>query len=417
MNNYSIYPKQFKDIKQKIDEKTCFIIMPFKRTNVYEIIKRAIEFCGLNYDRSDELKKSSPFMNKIISSIGSAYHLIVDISDQNANVLYELGIAHTLRDADRVLILKDKETECPSDLKFINYFSYSESNPMELYDHVVSYLKNNSCINDLKEIMVLLNLINNDKHLTETLENIQNKLGNHCVSLIYLLNNLIDKVENFETNQILMHLYELMLSKIDENSSISETCLKIITLLIRKLSPNFDLELFLLKVFSEKTIDEDFLLNAKIEIAVEFLNYEKKNSELFKWIKFFLVKSSPASVDIARYKLHVGIINSKSSITKDFLLSVLEDDSDNTLLEHALNLSKAKFLKESVTLAIKILKLTENPFVFRSAMDLITDCGSINQINDMFKVITKKSKIIKENSFIDIHIDKAKARKDKLQIM
>lgn len=189
MSSYAVYPKEFKNLKQNINEKMCFIIMPFKeeKNGVYETIKRAVQECGLNYDRSDELKKSSPFINKIISSINSAYYLIVDISDLNANVLYELGIAHTLRDADRVLILKDTQTECPSDLKHITYFSYEKNNTQQLYDNVVNFLKSNHYINDLKELMFLFNICEDNTDSTIALNILQNELPNHCLSLVYSL--------------------------------------------------------------------------------------------------------------------------------------------------------------------------------------------------------------------------------------
>ena len=164
MKEYSIYPKDFKSIKQRYNDKKCFIIMPFSndKNGAYETIKRAIEACGLKYDRSDELRKSLPFINKIISSIASAYYLIVDISGHNANVFYELGIAHTLRDADKVLILKNKETKCPSDLAHINYFEYDDGDYLTLYDHVVNFLKDNHYINDLKELLLLLDIISDN---------------------------------------------------------------------------------------------------------------------------------------------------------------------------------------------------------------------------------------------------------------
>lgn len=120
MSDYAVYPYQFKDSTPKMDLDTCFIIMPFNNTaEVYKTIQKAIEDCNLKYDRSDSVTTSIPFIHKIINSISKANFLIVDISGNNANVLYELGIAHTLRDMKRVLILKDKETKCPSDLHHI----------------------------------------------------------------------------------------------------------------------------------------------------------------------------------------------------------------------------------------------------------------------------------------------------------
>ena len=416
MNNYAIYPKEFKDLKQKINEKMCFIIMPFKeeKKEVYETIKRAIQACGLNYDRSDELKKSSPFINKIINSITTAYYLIVDISDLNANVLYELGIAHTLRDADRVLILKDNETECPSDLKHINYFSYEKSRTLQLYDHVVNFLKSNHYINDLKELMLLLNIIEDNSDSTLALNILQNELTSHCITIIHILNNLIKKVSENEANESLIGLYDLYSKFFKNNPKLGEIYLKLICFSLQKLTKDYNLSHFVTITFANIDIDfDDFeTLNSKTELAVLLLEFESTYKEVYNWIKLFLYKSSPASVDVARYKLHVGIINSKSQNVKDFLLNILELEKSTTLIEHSLNLCKAKNIKESVPLALEILSNTENPFVFRSAIDLITDVGSVNQQDKMFGIIIEKQDIVDNNDFIKVHIKRAEMKRD-----
>lgn len=412
MNNYSIYPREFKDLKQKINEKMCFIIMPFHEENkdTYETIKRAIQACGLNYDRSDEMKKSSPFINKIISSIASSYYLIVDISGLNANVLYELGIAHTLRDADRVLILKDTETDCPSDLKHINYFSYEKSKNLQLYDHVVNFLKSNHYINDLKELMLLLNLIDDSAESDYILNVLHNQLSNHCITLINILNNLVDKISESEINDTLSGLYDLILNDLNNNNT--KTCeiyLKLLCFSLKKLSATTNLTRFITVVFANADVDYENheILNVRTELAIELLKFEIENKEPYNWIKLFLYKSSPASVDIARYKLHVGLINSKSYKVKEFLLNILEKESNYTLIEHALNLCKAKMIKEAVPTAINIINKTNNPYVFRSAIDLITDVGSMLQMEKMFDIFKIKQEFINKNDFIQVHINRA----------
>ena len=418
MNTYAIYPKQFKDLKHKIDETTCFIIMPFhkRRKYVYEKIKEAIHDCGLNYDRSDELKKSSPFVNKIISSIASAYYLIVDISGLNANVLYELGIAHTLRDVDRVLILKDTKTECPSDLKHINYFAYDINNTQQLYDHVVTFLKNNHYVNDLKELLLLLNIIDNTDNSNYALTILQNELSSRCITLIHLLNNLMDDISERECNEILITLFDLTRVNIEHNNQpIADIFLKLLCLLLRKLPCAFDLSRFVATAYNNAEVDEEeqIILNFRTEIAVELLKFEHDYNELYNWIKLFLYKSSPASVDIARYKLHVGFINSSSNRIKKFLLNILTQESNCTLIEHSLNLCRVKSIKESVTSALEIISNNDNPYVFRSGIDLIVDIGTISQQEKMFEIIETKNNFIEKNSFIKIHIERAELKRNK----
>lgn len=411
MSSYPVYPKEFKNLKQKINEKMCFIIMPFKaeKNGVYSTIKRAVQACGLNYDRSDELKKSSPFINKIISSINSAYYLIVDISDLNPNVLYELGIAHTLRDADRVLILKDTQTECPSDLKHITYFSYEKNNTRQLYDHVVNFLKANHYINDLKELILLFNICEDNADLKIALNILQSELPNHCLSLVYILNNLNESISESEANDTLTGLYHLYLKFFRSAPVVGEIYFKLIQFSLQKLPPKYNLSPFATIAFANSEIDfDDFkMLNSQTEIAVSLIEFENEFKEVYNWIKLFLYKSSPAEVNVARYKLHVGIINSKTEQVKKFLLDILENSDNATLLEHSINLCKVKNIKESVPFALNIISKTNNPYVFRCAIDLITDVGTISQQDTMFSSLATKQEIIDANDFLKIHINRA----------
>jgi len=418
LDQYSIYPKEFKDLKHRINEKKCFIIMPFKpeTEEICETIKNAVKYCGLDYDRSDDLRKSSPFINKIIQSIASAYYLIVDISGLNENVLYELGIAHTLRDADRVLILKDMDTKYPSDLAHITYFAYDKSKPSQLYKHVVNFIQSNHYINNLKELIILLNIAEDSSDLTQSLNILQTYLSNHCISLVNILNNMSEQLNDNEINEILVGLGNLYINNYLNNLNIGNIYLKLICFLLQKLKKEVNLSYFSHMIFSNADVDyENFeLLNFRIDIANLLINFENENKEVYNWIKVFLYNSSPASVDVARYKLHVGIINSNSKMINKFLLDILIHEKNTALIEHSINLCKTKQIKESVPEALSILANTDNPYVFRSAIDLISEVGSIHQQDEMLSIFSKKKEFTDKYDFINCHVSNALSKRNQL---
>lgn len=78
----------------------CFVLMPFKDPfNSYydEIIKPAVEKTGLKPIRADEIYGIETIMCDIWNTINSAKVLIAELTSRNANVLYELGLAHAIR--------------------------------------------------------------------------------------------------------------------------------------------------------------------------------------------------------------------------------------------------------------------------------------------------------------------------------
>jgi len=82
--------------------KTCFVIMPISDNEkyspghfgrVYEhIIKPACEIAGFRPIRADEVKQTNLIALDIVKQIIDADMAICDLSSQNPNVLYEVGI-------------------------------------------------------------------------------------------------------------------------------------------------------------------------------------------------------------------------------------------------------------------------------------------------------------------------------------
>jgi hypothetical protein len=96
---------------------SCFIVMPFSQewsADVHRIVARACEAAGVRPMRGDDLFTPTDILEDIWQSINAADFVTADITGRNPNVLYELGIAHTL--AKPVLILSRDAVDIPIDL-------------------------------------------------------------------------------------------------------------------------------------------------------------------------------------------------------------------------------------------------------------------------------------------------------------
>jgi hypothetical protein len=113
-------------------KKKCFVAMPFKETfdKVYKFaIKEAIEQAGYECLRADELPGGGSILKNIVQNIYHAQFIIVDMTTQNPNVMYELGLSHALR-KNVILLIKD-ETEIPFDLSSYYIIKYQDPNDVE----------------------------------------------------------------------------------------------------------------------------------------------------------------------------------------------------------------------------------------------------------------------------------------------
>jgi len=102
-----------------------FVLMPFKATleKVYtDHIKVLGEHLGLTIRRADEVFSPRPFMEKVWDGICAARLVIADCTQKNANVFYEIGLAHTV--GKKVVLITRSDRDIPSDIKHFDYIPY-----------------------------------------------------------------------------------------------------------------------------------------------------------------------------------------------------------------------------------------------------------------------------------------------------
>ena len=103
-----------------LDPKLCFVLMPFEEEYrpVYEDhVRPTIESAGLRCQRADEVAGVTSITWDIWERINSARFLIADLTGRNANVFYEVGLAHAIN-KDVILITQSMEF-VPFDLRSV----------------------------------------------------------------------------------------------------------------------------------------------------------------------------------------------------------------------------------------------------------------------------------------------------------
>jgi nucleoside 2-deoxyribosyltransferase len=112
----------------KDDEIFAFVLMPFHSdfTDIYRMgIKEPANALGIRAERVDEQIFSEGILDRIYRQIDVADVVVADMSEQNANVFYEVGYAHG-REKLCILLTKDAE-DIPFDLKHHRHIVYGGS--------------------------------------------------------------------------------------------------------------------------------------------------------------------------------------------------------------------------------------------------------------------------------------------------
>ena len=107
------------------NKKKCFAIMPFSKaysltkeqwTEVFEHkIKSAVEESGFGYECERYELRRANITKAILQEINSAHLVIADLTGKNPNVLWELGVRHTL--SKRTILIAQDKKFLPSDLR------------------------------------------------------------------------------------------------------------------------------------------------------------------------------------------------------------------------------------------------------------------------------------------------------------
>jgi len=110
---------------------TCFVMQPFSppHGDYYEkIFKPAIDKTGLQAVRADaEIFGTGKIIDQVWRGINAAKVLVAELTTRNANVFYELGIAHALHKP--VVLISSNEPDVPFDLQHIRVIYYDVSDP------------------------------------------------------------------------------------------------------------------------------------------------------------------------------------------------------------------------------------------------------------------------------------------------
>ncbi|NCD41385.1 MAG: hypothetical protein EOL88_04765 [Bacteroidia bacterium] len=112
-------------------KKKIFMMMDFSDPIAGEAYKHCIrpvcEHLELVIIRADEILGVNPIYEDIIREIQHASILIADISTKNPNVFYELGIAHTLKQGQTLIITHEQCDKLPFDIRHFRVIEYENS--------------------------------------------------------------------------------------------------------------------------------------------------------------------------------------------------------------------------------------------------------------------------------------------------
>jgi len=124
---------------------TCFVMMPFGEwfdRYYQEIYAPAIKEAGFEPVRADELFTTGSVVEQVWEQVQKSRVLLADLTDRNANVFYELGLAHAA--IKPVVLTAARLDDVPFDLRHLRVIVYDTREPSwdaKLRKHIAEHLK------------------------------------------------------------------------------------------------------------------------------------------------------------------------------------------------------------------------------------------------------------------------------------
>lgn len=111
------------DTPQRVDRNLLSAMMPFAGFDgVWGAIQRAAAGNGMQCGRADNRWDHPAIIQDVVSLIDQSTIVICDCTGKNANVFYEMGIAHAL--GKEVVIITQNATDIPFDIAHLRHIRY-----------------------------------------------------------------------------------------------------------------------------------------------------------------------------------------------------------------------------------------------------------------------------------------------------
>ncbi len=385
--DYMIYPKQFRTAKIQTENKYCFFLMPFNKNfdYIYGTIKEELMDNGYICNRADELSGSKPIINKILTEILRAQYIIVDLTGCNPNVFYELGITHTFKDAQNVLLLKQKNSYVPFDITHLQYSEYNPNNLKQLSGIIKQFISDNQYINDFNEALQshgIIGMISDNQN--EFVNCLKNELKDDIVPITKMLNYQCRELDEYTIEESL-NRYTLFIHKIIKQNQVEmlNGILYLYANILISCSTiniaNIHVNLFLTDFFVQHDLPEKSVDEYKTDMAIALAKQEKFIPIVMPWIIGYFMRSKSASIDLNRYKLEAFLMTTRCVQANNAIIdSVFSEDCH--IREHMADIIGEKKLLHAKE---NLIHQLENEKNFYTAVSIIEAIGKIGNESDI----------------------------------
>lgn len=390
MDNYIIYPKQLKRESIPVESNRCFCLMPFNRDFdiVYGTIKQYLSEKEIICNRADEITGSTPIISKILTEIIKSQYIIVDITESNPNVYYELGIAHTLKEARNVILIKRRDYNVPFDISHLKYIEYDNNNLFLLCSTLMNSIDESQAKNVLYQALNIRHIISyNDENNNDFVEYLQN----NTPELIPIISkSLIGEAREISIVQIeqIVNTFRKIINDliVSNNTNLISGILDVFYEVFASIPENNLFQSLVQRIlgdfFTIYALPDKKTIEFKTRLALILAKQDIYTETVLPWIISYFSRSKSTTIDLNRYKIESFIMTTQSKTVDDAIINSLCNE-DCYIREHMADIIGEKKIDNAFLLLCTQLLKEDNPFTAQSMIEAI---GKLGQYEGVFSI-------------------------------
>lgn len=382
MSTYDIYPKQFLNKTVVTDKNKCFVLMPFAEEydELYAIIKETAINLDLTCLRDDEIVGSESFMSKVLREIARSRYIIVVLTGSRPNVVYELGIAHSYKDVQNVILIAEneywKKENLLTDIIHLTHILYDKNNifklKTDLKKSILSCKKTSEFLDALEYKNI--SIANCDKSFI--LSQIELNLKEHENDLIEMIYG--NSIEPKVASEILVKMKNMIIG-ISQNNSENEyeVLLKLYFNILAE-SEGYEYGEIFVNDFIANGHNylkgEAEILSRQTDLCV-FLGEQMSYLRIIMpWMLQYLSQGKTARIDLNRYKIEKFLLSKNSEEVDSYICNSIMDN-DTHKREHLSDIIGEKRIDMAEPYLCKLLKDEKNFYTARSIIEALAKIG------------------------------------------
>lgn len=381
-----LYPKDYIYNLPKLNLNSAFLIMPFneKFERLHGIINEVCITLGITPHRADDIFASKPIIENILECICKSEIIIVDLTEKNPNVFYELGIAHSLREQSSIILITQDINNIPFDIRHWPVIKYSNENVPALKASLKNKIQ--VCRNEIqqdefiKQYLLAHNLSINE---IITFVNVSKKFDNFYPLIIALLKNDLTNILNYKEELHNLSEKFIILEEFQggvcRKATLNIKLSVFISEYIVSNSPDIIKQLLQKSRFDLIHLDQTDTFCFIAELCFKLIEKNILKENCINWIVDYLHNYRMGRIDIIRSKIESFLVSSDDNDINDAIIQMLKSNTI-TVRESAADICGQKRLFTAIEQLISILEKEINPHVARSCITALARLQAHNAV-------------------------------------